>query len=113
RIGEAHALRTRAVDVRAAHHFVLGAARPVLGVTFGAEGLGTGRPTLLADERFPGAGGCLADGRHRSLRLGGVPKLYRWRFSNPERSRKSLIELVGRDGFEPSTSGLKVRCSTD
>jgi hypothetical protein len=21
--------------------------------------------------------------------------------------------LVGRDGFEPSTSGLKVRCSTD
>jgi len=22
-------------------------------------------------------------------------------------------EMVGRDGFEPSTSGLKVRCSTD
>jgi hypothetical protein len=21
--------------------------------------------------------------------------------------------MVGRDGFEPSTSGLKVRCSTD
>ena len=22
-------------------------------------------------------------------------------------------ELVGREGFEPSTNGLKVRCSTD
>ena len=26
--------------------------------------------------------------------------------------RKPLISLVGREGFEPSANGLKVRCST-
>ena len=26
---------------------------------------------------------------------------------------KRFIGLVGREGFEPSTNGLKVRCSTD
>jgi len=26
--------------------------------------------------------------------------------------RKTIREVVGHDGFEPSTNGLKVRCST-
>lgn len=32
---------------------------------------------------------------------------------SPDELLNCLIDMVGRDGFEPSTSGLKVRCSTD
>ena len=32
---------------------------------------------------------------------------------SPDELLNCLIDMVGRNGFEPSTSGLKVRCSTD
>ena len=31
----------------------------------------------------------------------------------PECTGMHLVEMVGRDGFEPSTNGLKVQCSTN
>jgi len=53
-----------------AHHFILGAARPVLGITIGAERLDDRRPSALADDRLPGVRGCFGDGCHNVFRTG-------------------------------------------
>jgi len=44
-----------ALDMDAAHHFILGAPRPIFGISLGAEGLGRRRPTCLSNNCFPGA----------------------------------------------------------
>ena len=67
---------TRLVDVDTSQHFVLGATRPVLGVTLGAERLDGRRPAALANDRLPGVRGCLGDSG-RDASSAGVPKVYR------------------------------------
>ena len=69
-------LRTGAVDVDPAYHFIFGAARPVIGVAFGAERLDGRRPAALANDRLPGVRGCFGDRCHIVFRT-GVPKVYR------------------------------------
>ena len=72
-----HAFGRAALDVNAANHFVFGAARPVLSVAFGAESLGGGRPSGLADECFPGARRCFDDRCHKGLGEASAAALYR------------------------------------
>ena len=76
RLFQQQLFRAGPVDLDPAHHFILGAARPVLGITFGAGRLDGRRPAALADDRLPGVRGCLGDGCHIVFRT-GVPKEYR------------------------------------
>ncbi|MCY1360466.1 hypothetical protein D9M69_470930 [compost metagenome] len=66
-----HALGATALDVDTAHHFIFGAARPVLGVALGSETLCSGGPAGFADNRFPRTGISFDDGGHQNT----VPKL--------------------------------------
>src|SRR5690554_3548357 len=64
---ERHALRGAALDIDTAHHFVFGAACPVLGIALRAESLGSSWPACLADDGFPATRGGLDDGGHENL----------------------------------------------
>ena len=59
RLFQQQLLGAGAVDLHTTHHFVLGAARQVLGIALGAEGLDSRWPAALADDRFPGIRGVL------------------------------------------------------
>lgn len=107
---ERHALRGTALDIDATHHFIFGAAAPVLSVTFGTKGLGGSGPAGLANDGFPATRGGLDDGGHENLQGTEESVLYRnctlglW--DSPEGIRKMLILLVGPAGLEPATKGL-------
>jgi len=79
----------------------LGAARPVLGVAFGAERLDGRRPAALADNRLPGVRGCFGDGCHCIFRT-GVPKVYRVTQGLTEENFY-LVDKYGGQGWNRTT----------
>lgn len=64
RASDGQFLRRRAGQIHTSDHLILGPARPILGVAFGAKRLGRGRPADLADNGLPRTGRRLDDGRH-------------------------------------------------
>ena len=64
---ERHAFRSAALDIDATHHFVFGAACPVLNMTLGTKDLDGGGPAGLADDGFPATGRPLDYDGHESL----------------------------------------------
>ena len=59
---------------RCTRYTILGAPRPILGVTLGAKSLDRAWPAALADDRFPGVGRDLGNRCHSAFRTAGVPK---------------------------------------
>ena len=100
------ALRRGAIDVHAAHHFVLYATGPVERIALSTEGLDRRRPAAPTHERFPVARGVLGDCRHgpRLVRARAYQIPIRLLGGKVRGSRNALI-LAERVGFEPTWGG--------